>query len=165
MRAAPPGSRTLSPEEALLPQPAPAAPSAAPAAAPFGHRAFFESLRELGALRVISRSGASTFEAICRFGPFGFAQGHMNAITDAYHWHLELAGFGHLRSRDEVHARSGRRVLFFELRRDAASDPFLWIYLYRGPEEEIGAEREARFAALHALLAHGVTLACDGSPR
>ena len=51
----------------------------------WSHRRLFELLRSLSPLRVISISGPSVFEAICDFGPFGIAGGHLNAITDAYH--------------------------------------------------------------------------------
>ena len=139
-------------------EPAQMTPSAAPGAAPWTHRRFFELLGRLGRLRVISQSGASTFEAICGFGAFGIAQGYMNAITPEYHWHLELARFGHLRSHDAVYPRSGRRVLSFELRERAAAEPFLQIFLYREPGEEFGARREAEFAAAHRELAAGVEL-------
>jgi hypothetical protein len=122
------------------------------------HARFFALLRELGRLRVIHQSGASTFEALCTMGPHGFAGGFMNAITDAYHWHLRLEGFGHLRSQDTTHARSGRRVLFFELceRRDAR--PFSQIYLHREKGEEFEPEREKRFLEAHAELSQGVDL-------
>src|SRR5687767_8395500 len=134
----------------------PAAPGA------WTHRRFFTALGPLSPLRVISQCGASTFEAICSFGPFEFAHGHMNAITPAYHWHLALKRFRHLASVDRTHARSGRRVLFFELREDAEATPFLSIFLYRDRGEEFDAAREERFAALHAELAGGVALAAEG---
>jgi len=44
-------------------------------------RRVFEELRELGALRVISVSGPSIFEAICSLGAFGVADGWLNAMT------------------------------------------------------------------------------------
>lgn len=122
-------------------------------------RSFFEALRLLGPLRVISQCGPSTFESICAVRSFSLADGWFNAIDPAFHWHLKLDGFGHLRSRDETHARSGRRVLFFELRTDAAAEPFLTIYLYRRPGQDFGPEQEHLFAELHAELASGVTLA------
>jgi hypothetical protein len=125
---------------------------------PLTHAGFFRTLRELGPLRVISRSGASTFEAICEVGEFELAKGFLNAITPAYHWHIQLSRFGHVCSHDATHARSGRRVLFFELREKPDVDPFLSIYLYRGPGEEFGAEREARFARAHERLAAGCDL-------
>lgn len=118
-------------------------------------RRLFEALRELSPLRVISPAGPSLFEAICAVGPFGIADGHLNAMTPEYHWHLRLDRFRHLTSKDEVHARSGRRVLFFELREEQGGEPFLWIYLHRGKGEEIGARREERFAELHRELAAG----------
>jgi putative heme iron utilization protein len=132
------------------------------AASAWTHRRFFSELGPLSPLRVISQCGASTFEAICRFGPFGFADGHMNAITPEYHWHVSLARFGHLASVDRTHARSGRRVLFFELREKDGAAPFLSIYLYRDRGAEFDAEREQRFAALHAELRAGVALAREG---
>src|SRR5262245_1007765 len=97
------------------------------AASAWTHRRFFGELGPLSPLRVISQCGASTFEAICRFGPHGFADGHMNAITPEYHWHVALARFRHVTSVDRTHARSGRRVLFFELREQAGAAPFLSI--------------------------------------
>lgn len=124
----------------------------------FDHAAFFTAICDLGRLRVISRSGASTFEALCTLPRFEFAGGFMNAITETYHWHIALARFGHVRSRDELHARSGRRVLFFELRDSAQMPAFLSIYLHRAPGEPFGQEREARFCLLHTRLARGVEL-------
>ncbi len=142
-----------------------ASPSTSNAPSPAGaetegwtHRRFFDSLRHLGRLRVISRSGPSTFEALCELGPHGFAHGYMNAICNAYHWHLELAPFRHLQTKDTVHARSGRRVLFFELRESPDAAPFLFIYLHREHGEEFDPEREALFATLHAELAEGCIL-------
>ncbi len=126
------------------------------------HRRFFEALGPLSPLRVVSACGASTFEAICRFGAFGFTDGHMNAITPEYHWHVSLARFRVVTSVDRVHARSGRRVLLFELREEAGAAPFLSIFLYRDRGAEFEPEREARFRALHAELAAGATLAREG---
>jgi hypothetical protein len=143
---------------------APLDPPAATAPA-WTRRRFFEALTRLGRLRVISISGASTFEAICDLPGFQFAEAHMNAIHDAYHWHLDLRRFGHVRSRNEVHVRSGRRVLYFELRADTRSAPFLRIYLYRALNEEFGAEREQRFAALHAELGEGVSFGAIETER
>jgi hypothetical protein len=119
------------------------------------HERFFEALGAFNPLRVISGGGPSTFEAICRFGFYRIAGGYMNAITPEYHWHIELSRFGHLRTKDEVHERSGRRVHYFELRERATREPFLLIYLYRGPNDEFDEERERRFAALNAELAGG----------
>lgn len=138
------------------------AAAAAPAAAgDWTARRFFAALRALSPLRVISPSGPSLFEAICTLGPFGIADGHLNAITPEYHWHLRLDGLQRVRSRDDVHARSGRRVLFFELYEAEASEPFLWIYLHRPKGEEFGAEREAAFAELHAAFAEGRALEAE----
>lgn len=119
----------------------------------------FEELRQLGPLRVISVSGPSVFEAICSVGPFGVAEGHLNAITDAYHWHLDLRRTARARSNDSVHARSGRRVLFFELFEDGSATPFLSIYLHRAKGEEFAPERVERFERLHGELGAGAVLA------
>jgi hypothetical protein len=110
---------------------------------------------------VIHRAGASTFEALCTMGPHGFAEGHMNAITDAYHWHVKLSGFGHLRSYDQTHARSGRRVLFFALCERAGAAPFSFIYLHREKGEEFAPDREQLFLAAHAEFAEGRDLATE----
>lgn len=123
------------------------------------HETFFRALRELGRLRVISQCGASTFEALCELGPCGFAKGQMNAITDAYHWHVSLARFRHVQTHDALHTRSGRRVLYFELREHGGAEPFLRIYLHRAKGEELAPVREARFAALHREWIDGATLA------
>lgn len=119
----------------------------------------FQELRQFGPLRVISVSGPSVFEAICTVGPFGVAEGHLNAITDAYHWHLDLRGTARARSNDSVHARSGRRVLFFELFEDESATPFVSIYLHRAKGEEFAPERLDRFERLHGELGAGVALA------
>ncbi len=129
-------------------------------AAPWTAAHFFSQLAELGPLRVMTQSGPSTFEALCRVGPFGISQGYLNAIAPAYHWHLRLEGFRHLRSRDEIHRRSGRRVLYFELRSAARRAPFIAIYLHRPPGAELASER--RFAALHGELAGGVPVVPPG---
>jgi len=118
-------------------------------------RRFFDLLRRLGRLRVISISGPSVFEALCELGAYGFSQGHMNAITEGYHWHLALARFRHLTTRDETHPRSGRRVLFFELRESEHQAPFLRIYVHREKGVDFEPEREACFAEAHAELADG----------
>jgi len=115
-------------------------------------------LRRLNPLRVISQNGPSVFETLCDLAAFGVADGHLNAITPQYHWHLRLAGFGHLRSRDEVHERSGRRVLYCELRETAQADPFLLVYLHRARGEDFGEARERAFAELHAAFAAGRAL-------
>ena len=135
--------------------------AALPRAAGWTHDRFFRALGPLSPLRVISACGASTFEAICRFGAFDFAAGHMNAITPEYHWHIALARFGHVQSVDRTHARSGRRVLLLELREHAGAAPFLSIFLYRERDEEFDAAREERFRALHAELAEGRALAAE----
>ena len=142
------------------PAPSPAAADAA--AAPWTARRFFELLATLGRLRVISQSGPSTFEALCEVGPFEIAQGFLNAITPAYHWHLAVHRFRHLRSHDEVHARSGRRVLYFTLHEAPDAPPFLRIYLHREKGAEFEPEREARFGAAHAALRDGVAVVLEG---
>jgi hypothetical protein len=121
-------------------------------------RRFFALLGTFGRLRVISQSGPSTFEALCRVGPFEIAHGFVNAITPEYHWHLAVKRFRHLRSHDEVHARSGRRVLFFALAEAAGEAPFLRIYLHREKGEEFEPAREARFREAHGALREGVAL-------
>ena len=126
--------------------------------APWTHARFFRLLAALGRLRVIHVSGPSTFEALCSFGPHGFAEGHMNAITDAYHWHVRTAGFGWVRSHDTVHARSSRRVLFFELCERVEAKPFARIYLHRERDADFDVECEKRFLEAHAELAEGRAL-------
>jgi hypothetical protein len=133
--------------------------TASPLAADWTAQRFFALLAELGRLRIISISGPSTFEAICRVDRAGFGGGFMNAITEQYHWHLEVSRFRHLRSKDETHARSGRRVLFFELRDAPDSAPFLRIYVHRDKGEEFEPEHERRFAEVHAELEGGRELA------
>jgi len=64
------------------------------------HSQFFEALRELNPLRIISLSGPSVFEAICDLSGFSIREGWLNAITEAYHWHLQLERVAHLTSRD-----------------------------------------------------------------
>ena len=127
------------------------------------HRRFFDALGPLSPLRIITISGGSVFEALCDFGPYGIARGHMNAMTDAYHWHVDLARFRHLASRDAIHARSGRRVLYFELSEAAGEAPFLSIYLFRDKDADFDPSREKHFLDLHASLAGGVALLEDAS--
>ena len=112
-------------------------------------------LTRLGKLRIISSCGPSTFEAICEVPRYGNARGFLNVITDGYHWHLEHARFGHLRSCDGVNPRSGRRVLYFELRETPESEPFLWIYLYRAPDGDFEPEPLERFQTAHLELKSG----------
>jgi hypothetical protein len=119
------------------------------------HRELFDTLRDLSPLRIISVVGPSVFESICRVDKFALADGHLNAITDAYHWHVELARLRHVRARDETHERSGRRVLFLELRESPDDEPFLMIYVHRAKGADFEPEREARFAALYEHAAHG----------
>ena len=119
---------------------------------------FFHLLSKLGALRVISVCGPSVFEAICEFGDFEIRGGMLNAITPVYHWHFQLSRFRHLHSHDTVHKRSGRRVLFFELREQNESSPFLLVYLYRPTDAEFEPDQEKYFAEAHAELGSGVAL-------
>ncbi len=128
---------------------------------PWTARRFFTELAALSPLRIITQSGPSTFEAIGALGPWGITQGYVNVMTDAYHWHLDVSRFRHLRSADETHQRSGRQVLFFELREQEAAEPFLRIYLYRAPKEDFDATRLERFLTLHAELAAGEPLALE----
>ncbi|HKK52494.1 MAG TPA: hypothetical protein VKA74_12945 [Myxococcota bacterium] len=118
----------------------------------------FDLLNDLGRLRVISVCGPSVFEAICQAGPYEIVGGSLNMITDAYHWHFALKRLGHLRSFDTTHARSGRRVLFFELREREDDAPFLRIYAYRGTNEDFDPAVLERFAEAHRELAAGVAL-------
>lgn len=124
-------------------------------------RRFFELLEALGRLRVISACGPSTFEALCALHSWTIERGFLNAITPEYHWHLAVSRLRHLRSADEVHARSGRRVLFFELRESDSADPFLRIYVHREKGAEFEPERERAFAAAHAELSGGVALSSE----
>jgi hypothetical protein len=122
------------------------------------HQEFFDELHALGTLRIISIAGPSVFEAICPLERYGIADGHLNAFTDGYHWHLSLARFRHARTRDETHARSGRRVMFFELRERADGDPFLRIYVHRAKGAEFEPERDARFRTIHDRLGAGMEI-------
>lgn len=117
---------------------------------------FFDALTILSPLRVISATGPSVLETICRFERWSVVDGHMNAITETYHWHIDLARFRWVRSWDEEHVRSGRRVLFFTLAESPATSPFLLVYLYRGAREDFAIERAAAFAALHQRLGTGL---------
>ena len=118
-------------------------------------RRFFDLLAKVGPLRVISVCGPSVFEAICDFGDYEIRGGMLNAITPAYHWHFALTRLGHVHSHDTVHKRSGRRVLFFELREAEEESPFLLIYLYRPPGAEYPLQQEELFALAHGELANG----------
>jgi hypothetical protein len=66
-----------------------------------------------------------------------------------------------LRTQDTTHGRSGRRVLFFELREREASPPFALIYVHREKGEEFAPECEQRFLAAHAELGGGRDLAME----
>jgi hypothetical protein len=120
---------------------------------------FFDLLQQLGRLRVISVCGPSVFESICVAGPYEIAEGFLNMVSDAFHWHVALARLRHLQSHDRLHDRSGRNVLFFELREHAHAAPFLRIYVYREPGVEFAPEIARAFQRAHAELEHGVQLA------
>lgn len=94
-------------------------------------------------------------------GPHGFAEGFMNSITDAYHWHLKVDGFRWVQSHDTVHARSGRRVIFFTLAEQAGGAPFSFIYVHREKGDEFDTDIEGRFLGAHAELQAGVVLAVE----
>lgn len=123
------------------------------------HRELFEAFTALGPLRIISIAGASVFESICRLEQWGINDGYMNAFTDAYHWHVDLGRFRHVRTRDETHDRSGRRVLYFELCEEAGAEPFLRVYVHREKNVAFDDTREQAFNGLHALLGTGAAVA------
>lgn len=143
-------------------EPAPASLDSSPSA-PWTAARFFDLLPKLGRLRVISICGPSVFESLCEAGPHSIEHGSLDMITNDFHWHVALARFRHLKSHDSLHARSGRNVLFFELREQADATPFLRIYVYRAPGAEFDPAVAATFAAAHADLARGVALASDHS--
>ena len=122
---------------------------------------FFEQLQRLGPVRIISVCGPSVFEAICEVAPFVKQDGFLNMITDAYHWHFAIDRFRHVRSVDTTHARSGRQVLFFELREEEGKPAFLRIYLYRGKGEAYRPDVLERFESLHRELKDGAAV-CIG---
>lgn len=126
-----------------------------------GVREFFDGLRGLSPLRIIQITGPSVFETICDVESFSISDGWLNAITPQYHWHLSLERFKCLTTRDTVHDRSGRRVLFFELRESTDEEPFLLIYLHRAKGAEFEAEREAGFASLHGHCSRGAQMVVD----
>ncbi|MBY0401185.1 hypothetical protein K2X89_12880 [Myxococcota bacterium] len=125
---------------------------------PWSAERFFDLLQQLGRLRVISVCGPSVFESICVAGPYEVAEGFLNMVTDAFHWHVGLARLRHLQSHDNLHGRSGRNVLFFELRERADATPFLRIYVYRAPGVEFASEIAQAFQRAHRELEHGVLL-------
>lgn len=120
---------------------------------------FFDLLPKLGRLRVISVCGPSVFEAICEAGPYAVQGGSIDMITPDFHWHFAHRRLGHLRSHDTTHRRSGRRVLFFELRERADQDPFLRIYVYRPKDADFEPSALDAFLSAHAELAEGVGVA------
>lgn len=130
----------------------------ATAESPSAAEELFGSLRDLSPLRIISVCGPSVFEAIEEFGAFGIHDGWMNAMCDRYHWHLEINRIGWITTRDTLHERSGRRVLFLELREKLDDEPFLLLYLHRAKGEEFEEERLEQFEKLHAVYGAGAPL-------
>lgn len=118
----------------------------------------FDQLRELSPLRVITVVGPSVFETICEVSSFGVAQGYLNAMTPQYHWHIELDRCRWLVLRDEVHARSNRRVLLLELAEGPESKPFVSIYLHREKGQDFDPTRLACFEAMAREVGPGVAL-------
>lgn len=128
-------------------------------ASPWTAARFFDLLQQLGKLRVISVCGPSVFESICVAGPYEIADGFLNMVTEAFHWHVATSRLRHLQSHDSTHGRSGRNVLFFELRESRDTPPFLRIYVYRAPGAEFAPEVAQAFQRAHVELAGGVDLA------
>ncbi len=125
---------------------------------------FFGGLKAFPRIRVVLTTGPSVFEAICVPSDFRFQAGHLNAMTPEYHWHIDVSRFAFVRSWDEVHARSDRRVLFFSLHEHQEAEAFLRIYIYRPPRQPFGEEIEDAFMRMHRafemgrkLLPHGPT--------
>ena len=152
-------AKTAPPTPVGSDRPEPASRSSVPDSAAWTAARFFELLPKLGRLRVVSICGPSVFESLCEAGPFSIERGSLDMITSDFHWHVALARFRHLQSRDSLHARSGRNVLFFELREEADAAPFLRIYVHRPPKADFDPAAAAAFAAAHAELANGVALA------
>ena len=124
---------------------------------------FFDLLPKLGRLRVISVCGPSVFEAICEAGSYTVERGSINMVTAEFHWHFAPARLSFLQSHDTVHARSGRRVLFFTLHEREDEAPFLRIYVYRRPNEEFDAAAADVFRTAHEDLASGVVVRAEES--
>ena len=68
----------------------------------------------------------------------------------------------HVRSRDKVHARSKRRVLFLEFRDRPSEEPFLHIFVYRSPGESFSGPQLEAFEHLHRALSDGADLEMKG---
>ncbi|MFO0688336.1 MAG: hypothetical protein U0900_06485 [Myxococcota bacterium] len=139
----------------------PARPSAMPAPSRWTAARFFDLLPQLGRLRVISICGPSVFESLCCAGAYSIDDGSLDMVTSEFHWHVALERFRHLQSHDAVHGRSGRNVLFFELRERREAAPFLRVYVYRAPGADFDPAIESVFRAAHAELADGVELAAE----
>lgn len=121
----------------------------------------FRELAELGDLRVIVSTPGSVFECICRIRGFGIASGWLNAITEGYHWHLDLGALRFARTRDEIHERSGRQVLFLELGTAAGAARSVAIYLHRPFGESWSPGRLERFGRLREAFDDGRELAIE----
>jgi len=124
-------------------------------------RDLFDLLAELGPLRVISQSGPSTFETICQVKSFAISHGMLNAFTPQYHWHLDLTGLRHVRTRDEIHSRTGRRMLSFDLRTSPDAAPFVIIELHREMNMPFDYYRLRLFSEMHVELGAGVPVGVD----
>ncbi|MEZ7978277.1 MAG: hypothetical protein QMC74_01095 [Myxococcota bacterium] len=118
----------------------------------------FDLLPRLGQLRVISVCGPSVFEAICEATAYELLGGSINMITPAFHWHFAADRLGHLQSHDTIHRRSGRRVLFFELREHADQSPFLRIYVYRAVKTDFATSAISNFIEAHSELSNGIVI-------
>ena len=125
---------------------------------PWSADRFFDLLQTFPRVRVILMTGPSVFEALCTPGAYSIQGRFLNAITPEYHWHLDTSRFGFLKSSDQIHARSGRRVLFFSLHETESDEAFLQIYLYREPGAEFDPKVESSFLLAHEELSEGVRL-------
>jgi len=138
-----------------------AAGSAAPRSSGLTAERFFQRLSGLGPFRIIHQSGPSTFEAIAPIARAQVAGPFLNIICDEYHWHLKLVDLRWVESFDQIHARSGRRVLGFSLadgtpRSGGAS--FTRLYVHRAKDAEFDARVLAAFRELHAVFEWGAEL-------
>lgn len=130
-----------------------------PDAGPWTLARLFSELVDLGDLRVIVITPGSVFECICRIRGFGVAGRWLNAMTDGYHWHIDTGAIRFVRACDEIHARSGRQVLYLQLATSSVAEPSFAIYLHRPSGEPWSAERFERFARLRAVFEGGRELA------
>ncbi|HEV7670810.1 MAG TPA: hypothetical protein VGS22_20000 [Thermoanaerobaculia bacterium] len=121
----------------------------------------FGELVDLGDLRVIVTTPGSVFECICRIRGFGIAGGWLNAMTEGYHWHIDLGAIRFARTRDEIHERSGRQVLYLELGTAPEAVPSFAIYLHRPSGEPWSSERFERFGGLREVFDGGRELVVE----